>query len=149
MVSWRQTGRVDSCLIYFFYTFNQAPIGTNTTTVLLRVSVGLLTVLPLWKCWLMTKLCHVFALFYCFMIWQLPSVHSARLFVFILFVLCLLMKKRENWGVGGGDNFSWVFKHFVISSTRNWFCMSLVHLWCSVFYHLIKVIKGSPKKIQL
>lgn len=42
-----QTGRVDICLTYYYYTFNQAQVGTNPTTVLLRVSVGLLTVLPL------------------------------------------------------------------------------------------------------
>lgn len=44
-----QTGRADSCLNYYFYTFNQALIGTNTTTVLLQVSKGLQTVLPLWR----------------------------------------------------------------------------------------------------
>lgn len=91
-----QTGRVASFLTYYFYTFNQAPTGTNTTTVLLRVSIGLLTVLPLWRHWLLTKLCHLFQLYYCFMIWQMPSVHSARWFVFVFVCSVSASEKKKG-----------------------------------------------------
>lgn len=64
MVSWSEKGRVD----YYFYTFNQAPIGNiNITTVLLQVNVEQLTVFIPMK---MAAFCKTisFFLFYFFMV---------------------------------------------------------------------------------
>lgn len=92
--------------------------------------------LPLWRCWLSTKIVF-FPLFCCFRIWQMPSVHSARWFVFV-FVCSVSAFEKKKGKIG-----------------RVCMCVCVweggsVCLWCicGIVQNLIKVIKCSLKKIQ-
>lgn len=96
-------------LLKYFYTFNQALTGTNASTVLLWMSVGFLTVLPLWRRWL----CWLCSLFYCF---DLTQCHM------ISFWICSVSafeKKREmGWGVPCSILCASILYIFMIISTR-------------------------------
>lgn len=90
---------MDICLTYYYYTFNQAQIGTNPTTVLLQVSVGTpdcaasVKTLPVDKT---VSFISTVLLFY-----DLTDANCSQcqmiLFLYV-FVLCLLMKKKGKIG---------------------------------------------------
>lgn len=90
MVSWRVKRRVASCLTYYFDTFNQAPTGTNVTTVLLWMSVGLCTASE------ETVAVLVISIVLLFWFDTVPHDLFVSFFVGFFLYLCLLLEKKKK-----------------------------------------------------
>lgn len=148
MVSWRHyvERSVASCLTYRFYTFNQAPTGTNKTTVLLWMSVGLCCLckdigcVSLFCCSDLTQ-CHMF---YCLIFWFL-----------YLSAFKKKKKKKENGfariscttlcaNIYFQDHFSSVLKCYT-TSIRQYLALYISGAVCGIVQNLLKGNKCSQK----
>lgn len=88
MVSWRVKRRVASCLTYYFDTFNQAPTGTNVTTVLLWMSVGL--------CTASVKTVAVLVISIVLLFWFDTVPHDLFVLFLLFFVFVSAFGKKQN-----------------------------------------------------